>query len=56
MQYYEGVDVTVPVFEWDPVKAESNEFKHDITFEEAAYVFRDPHVVFLESTRPEHGL
>ena len=29
-------------FEWDPQKAESNIEKHDIAFEEACTVFRDP--------------
>jgi uncharacterized DUF497 family protein len=30
------------VFEWDPAKAARNEAKHDVSFEEAATVFRDP--------------
>ena len=29
-------------FEWDPQKAESNNEKHGISFEEASTVFRDP--------------
>jgi uncharacterized protein len=29
-------------FEWDPDKAESNQEKHGISFEEAMTVFRDP--------------
>ncbi|RWR25516.1 BrnT family toxin [Sinirhodobacter populi] len=29
-------------FVWDPVKAESNERKHGVRFEEAALVFFDP--------------
>jgi uncharacterized protein len=28
-------------FEWDPVKARSNVEKHGVTFEQAAYVFKD---------------
>jgi uncharacterized protein len=29
-------------FDWDPAKAASNAAKHDVTFEEAMTVFRDP--------------
>lgn len=29
-------------FEWDPTKAESNIQKHDVTFDEAVTVFKDP--------------
>jgi hypothetical protein len=29
-------------FEWDPQKAASNVLKHEVTFEEAVSVFRDP--------------
>jgi len=29
-------------FDWDPAKAASNAVKHDVTFEEAMTVFRDP--------------
>jgi hypothetical protein len=29
-------------FEWDPVKAEANQRKHGIGFEEAATIFGDP--------------
>jgi uncharacterized DUF497 family protein len=29
-------------FDWDPVKAESNAAKHDVTFEEAMSTFHDP--------------
>ena len=29
-------------FDWDPVKAASNAAKHDVTFDEAMTVFRDP--------------
>ena len=28
-------------FEWDPIKAHDNRNKHDVTFDEAATVFRD---------------
>lgn len=29
-------------FEWDPTKAESNLRKHDVSFDEAVTVFKDP--------------
>lgn len=29
-------------FEWDPVKAASNVSKHNVTFEQATDVFKDP--------------
>ncbi|MFZ2807526.1 MAG: BrnT family toxin [Desulfosalsimonadaceae bacterium] len=29
-------------FEWDPQKAKNNIEKHDVSFEEASTVFRDP--------------
>lgn len=29
-------------FEWDPTKAESNIQKHDVSFDEAVTVFKDP--------------
>ena len=28
-------------FEWDPNKASNNQYKHDVTFDEAATVFKD---------------
>ena len=30
------------IFEWDPVKSESNMRKHGVSFEDAAQVFLDP--------------
>lgn len=41
--YYEGID-----FEWNDEKAERNWAKHRVTFMEAAKVFIDPHVQFIE--------
>lgn len=35
-------------FEWDDEKAQSNEEKHDITFEFARQVFNDPFEMILE--------
>jgi uncharacterized DUF497 family protein len=32
---------TVYEFQWDPVKAQSNARKHDVTFDQAASVFLD---------------
>ena len=33
-------------FEWDAMKARTNQRKHGITFEEAVNVFDDPHAMF----------
>ena len=44
-----------PVFEWDPLKNEMNEEKHDIPFEDAEYVFQDPRRIDVDATRLEHG-
>jgi uncharacterized DUF497 family protein len=33
-------------FEWDPVKARTNQRKHGITFEDAMHVFDDPYARF----------
>jgi hypothetical protein len=30
------------IFEWDPIKAQSNESKHGVSFPDAASVFLDP--------------
>jgi len=34
-------------FEWNPQKAASNHVKHGIRFEQAATVFRDPHMLCI---------
>lgn len=34
-------------FDWDPAKAESNVNKHDVAFERAATVFRDPNAISI---------
>ena len=34
-----------PEFEWDGVKAISNETKHGVSFEEAVTVFQDPFLI-----------
>lgn len=41
-------------FEWDDAKAESNEQKHGVSFEEAASVFGDP--LALTFSDPDHSL
>lgn len=41
-------------FEWDPVKAESNEAKHGIDFAQAAQIFADFHLVQPDS-RKDYG-
>jgi uncharacterized DUF497 family protein len=33
-------------FEWDPMKARTNQQKHGITFDDAMGVFEDPHALF----------
>jgi uncharacterized protein len=41
-------------FEWDSVKAEANEAKHGISFEEAAQTFTDPYSVdFEDANHPD---
>jgi uncharacterized protein len=42
-------------FEWDPVKDETNEKKHDFSFSDAVAVFRDPQHIVEDATRPEHS-
>lgn len=39
--------------EWDPTKAESNQRKHGVSFEEAATVLGDPLSITLED--PDHS-
>jgi hypothetical protein len=41
------------IFEWDPVKAESNVRKHHVTFDEASTVFGDP--LNLVMADPDHS-
>lgn len=38
-------------FEWDDAKAEANEAKHGVAFEEATELWDDPHMVAVEVTR-----
>ena len=42
------------IFEWDPGKAESNERKHGIRFDEASTVFGDPLSLLMPD--PDHSL
>jgi len=39
--------MTTQRFEWDPVKAESNQRKHGISFETAIRAFADPFVLIM---------
>jgi uncharacterized protein len=41
------------IFEWDPNKAKSNFKKHKISFEQAAFVFKDSNA--LSVFDPEHS-
>jgi len=41
-------------FEWDPEKAEANQSKHSVGFDEAATVFYDPLAATFDD--PEHSL
>jgi len=34
-------------FEWDPAKARGNHTKHGVSFEEAATIFQDPHMLTI---------
>ena len=40
-------------FQWDPSKAQTNLWKHRISFEEAVTIFGDPHLMF--TVDPEHS-
>jgi uncharacterized DUF497 family protein len=42
-------------FEWDPVKARTNQRKHGIAFEDAMYVFEDPNALFEQDRIDESG-
>lgn len=41
-------------FEWDPEKAERNQRKHGVDFEEAETVFDDPYARIIDD--PDHSL
>jgi len=41
-------------FEWDSRKAQSNERKHGVRFEEAQSVFFDEQALLLEDSQPRH--
>ena len=40
-------------FEWDPHKAQANRRKHEVTFEQATTIFRDPLMVSIPDS--EHS-
>jgi len=42
-------------FEWDKVKAESNEKKHGVSFSEASTIFCDPLEITIEDPKHSSG-
>jgi hypothetical protein len=42
-------------FEWDDAKASANYRKHGVTFEQAAYAFRDPFAIEWFDDSAAHG-
>jgi uncharacterized DUF497 family protein len=42
-------------FEWDPIKALSNQRKHGVLFEEAMHVFEDPNALFEQDPSAKTG-
>lgn len=42
-----------PIFEWDEEKANRNETKHGVTFEEAKTIFNDPFSMTIPD--PDHS-
>ena len=42
-----------PRFSWDPHKAQSNERKHGVSFEEAQTAFLDEHALLVEDPDPD---
>jgi hypothetical protein len=42
-------------FEWDPVKARTNQRKHGVAFEDAMHVFDDPYALFEQDRIGEGG-
>lgn len=54
MQYFSDQD-SLPGFEWDPAKNETNIEKHSISFYEAVKVFDDPSIRIEVSSKPRDG-
>jgi uncharacterized protein len=42
-------------FEWDPMKARTNQWKHGVRFENAMHVFEDPYALFEQDRTGEAG-
>ena len=40
-------------FEWDPMKARTNQRKHGVSFEDAMQVFEDPYALFEQDRTGE---
>jgi len=44
-------------FVWDPVKAQSNERRHGVSFADASTAFRDPYAIYeVDPHHPERGV
>jgi uncharacterized DUF497 family protein len=43
-------------FEWDPMKALTNQRKHGVTFEDAMHVFQDPFALFEQDRKERQGI
>jgi uncharacterized protein len=43
------------LFEWDPVKARTNQQKHGVSFDDAMHVFEDPYALFDHERIDEAG-
>ena len=42
-------------FEWDPVKARTNQRKHGVSFEDAMHIFEDPCAMFEQDRTDDAG-
>ena len=42
-------------FEWDTVKARTNQRKHSVCFDDAMHVFEDPYALFEQDRTDEAG-
>ena len=51
---HEGEEaVTQELFEWDQAKAQRNLVKHNVSFEEASSIFKDP--LYIDFYDPDHS-
>lgn len=42
-------------FEWDPVKARTNQQKRSVSFDDAIHIFEDPYALFEQDRTDEAG-